>query len=86
MHYSELGLTTTKKLLNQALKNGYAVPAFNFYNMETLKAILNAAEITKSPVIIAVSEQALEYMGDDFLIGMIAIALQIPAIITDANK
>lgn len=70
MHYSELGLTTTKKLLNHALKNGYAVPAFNFYNMETLKAILKAATITQSPVIVAVSEQALQYMGDEFLIGM----------------
>ena len=70
MHYSELGLTTTKKLLNHALQKGYAVPAFNFYNMETLKAILNAATITQSPVIVAVSEQALKYMGDEFLIGM----------------
>lgn len=70
MHYKDLNLTTTKKLLNNALKNGYAVPAFNFYNMETLKAIINAAQITQSPVILAVSEQALEYMGDDFLIGM----------------
>lgn len=71
MHYSDFLLSNTKKLLLQALRGGYAVPAFNFYNMETLNAILTAAEITKSPVILAVSESALEYMGDDVLMGMI---------------
>lgn len=72
MHYSCFGLVNTKKLLNQALKDGYAIPAFNFYNMETLLAILKAAERTKSPVILQVSESALSYMGDDILMGMIA--------------
>ncbi len=71
MHYSDFGLINTKKLLTHALKEGYAVPAFNFYNMETLKAILKAAELTNSPIILAVSESALEYMGDDILMGMI---------------
>jgi len=72
MHYSCFGLTNTKKLLNRALRNGYAVPAFNFYNMETLLAILRAGEITQSPIILQVSEEALKYMGDDILMGMIA--------------
>lgn len=72
MHYSNFGLSNTKRLLTCALRNAYAVPAFNFYNMETLNAILNAAEITQSPIILAVSESALEYMGDDILMGMIA--------------
>ena len=72
MHYSNFGLTNTKKLLNRAMHDGYAVPAFNFYNMETLQAILAAAEITHSPIILAISESALEYMGDDILMGMIA--------------
>jgi len=72
MHYSDFGLANTKLLLTKALKNNYAVPAFNFYNMETLKAILYAAQTTQSPVILAVSESALAYMGDDILMGMIA--------------
>lgn len=72
MHYSCFGLTNTKKLLNRALRDGYAVPAFNFYNMETLLAILRAGEITQSPIILQVSEEALHYMGDDVLMGMIA--------------
>jgi len=71
MHYSDFGLSNTKKLLTRAMRDGYAVPAFNFYNMETLNAILNASEITQSPVILAVSESALDYMGDDILMGMI---------------
>jgi fructose-bisphosphate aldolase class II len=71
MHYSDFGLSTTKQLLTKALRGGYAVPAFNFYNLETLTAILDAAQITQSPVILAVSESALEYMGDNILIGMI---------------
>ena len=71
MHYSDFGLINTKKLLTRALNGGYAVPAFNFYNMETLLAILRAAEITQSPVILQVSEGALNYMTDDILMGMI---------------
>lgn len=71
MHYSDFGLSNTKKLLTRALNGGYAVPAFNFYNMETLLAILRAAEITQSPVILQVSEGALAYMGDDILMGLI---------------
>ena len=71
MHYSDFGLADTKTLLKRAMHEGYAVPAFNFYNMETLQAILNAAKITQSPVILAVSESAMEYMGGDILMGMI---------------
>ena len=75
MHYSNFGLANTKTLLNRALRGGYAVPAFNFYNMETLDAILKAAEITQSPVILAVSESALKYMGKDILMGLICGAI-----------
>ena len=71
MHYSEFGLSNTKTLLKRALREGYAVPAFNFYNLETLQSILNAAQITHSPIILAVSESALKYMDGDILMGMI---------------
>lgn len=72
MHYSDFLLANTKTLLKRAMNDGYAVPAFNFYNMETLTAILDAASITQSPIILAVSETALEYMSPDILMGMIA--------------
>jgi len=72
MTYSDFGLVNTKDMFADAIDHGYAVGAFNFYNMETLKAIVNAARETRSPVILAVSESALKYMGDDMLMGMIA--------------
>lgn len=71
MKYSELGLVNTNEMFADAIVRKYAVPAFNFYNMETLVAILDAARIARSPVILAVSESALKYMGGDMLNGMI---------------
>jgi fructose-bisphosphate aldolase class II len=71
MKYTELGLVNTKQMFHDAIADKYAIPAFNFYNMETLNAILNAARETHSPVILAVSESALKYMSNDMLIGMI---------------
>ncbi|MBR5625898.1 MAG: ketose-bisphosphate aldolase [Alphaproteobacteria bacterium] len=71
MKYSDLGLVNTNDIFADALIRGYAVPAFNIYNMETLLAVLNAARITHSPIILAVSESALKYMGADMLMGMI---------------
>lgn len=71
MKYSDLGLINTKDLFADALTRKYAVPAFNFYNMETLNAILSAANTTNSPVILAVSESAIKYMGEKTLMGMI---------------
>lgn len=72
MKYSDFGLVNTSNMFAHAIKNGYAVPAFNFYNMETLTAILDAARKTHSPVILAASEDSIKYMGDDMLLGMIA--------------
>lgn len=71
MKYTDLGLVNTREMFADAISRKYAVPAFNFYNMETMQAILNAARTARSPVILAVSESALKYMGDDMLIGMI---------------
>ena len=51
-----------------AARNGqYGVGAFNTNNMEITQAILEAAEETKSPVIVALSEGALKYGGDDLV-------------------
>lgn len=71
MKYTELGLINTNELFADALNKHYAVPAFNIYNMETLDSVIDAARISHSPIIIAVSESALKYMGSDMLIGMI---------------
>ncbi|MBD5388721.1 ketose-bisphosphate aldolase [bacterium] len=71
MTYTDFGLVNTRDMFRDALDRGYAVPAFNFYNMETLQAIMDAARTEQSPVILAVSESALKYMGGDLLMGMI---------------
>lgn len=71
MKYTDLGLINTNEIFRDAIARNYAVPAFNFYNMETLQSIMDAARITHSPIILAVSESALKYMGADTLIGMI---------------
>ena len=59
-----------KFYLNKALKNHFALGAFNFCNMESLQAIVSASLKTKSPAIISVSESALSYMGEDFVMAL----------------
>lgn len=54
-------------LLKDALKNNYAVGAFNFSTLEVLKAIIAAAESQNSPVIAQVSESAITFMGEEYL-------------------
>ena len=78
MKYSDFGLVNTKKMFAAAISGKYAIPAFNFYNMETLTAILTAARKTHSPVILAASESAIKYMGDDMLLGLITGACIAP--------
>ncbi|MDR0967540.1 MAG: ketose-bisphosphate aldolase [Rickettsiales bacterium] len=69
--YKQFGFSNTKKMLAAALCGGYAVPAYNFSNAETLRAILTACAQTKSPVILQVSPGALNYIGADILIPMV---------------
>ena len=42
VNYKELGLVNTKEMFARAIKGGYAIPAFNFNNMEQLQAIIKA--------------------------------------------
>ncbi len=55
-------LVNARDMLLKAKKEGYAVGAFNINNLEWTKAILNAAQDMKSPVILGVSEGAGKYM------------------------
>ncbi len=64
-------LVTGKEILDHAHKNGYAVGAFNFVNMEMLQAILSAAEEEKAPVFVQTSEGALSYAGVGMLSAMV---------------
>ena len=64
-------LVNGKKLLLDALQNGYAVGAYNFSNMEQLKAIINASEKRNASVIVQASKSAIEYMGIDMCVAMV---------------
>ena len=61
VNYKDLGLVNTKEMFKGAVDGGYAIPAFNFNNMEQMQAIVSACAETKSPVILQVSSGARKY-------------------------
>ena len=67
VNYKDLGLVNTRDMFAKAIKGGYAIPAFNFNNMEQLQAIIKAASETKSPVILQVSKGARNYANATLL-------------------
>ena len=74
--YTELGLVNTKELFEKAMEGGYALPAYNFNNMEQLQAIIQACVETKSPVILQVSSGARKYANATLLRNMARGAVQ----------
>ena len=50
--YKKLGLVNTREMFKRAIDGGYAIPAFNFNNLEQLQAIIKASSDLKSPVIL----------------------------------
>ena len=60
-------LISGKLGLRNALENNYALPAFNYTNLEGIKAIIEAAEEMNSPVIIQVTQGAIDYAGFEYL-------------------
>lgn len=67
VHYSELGLVNTRDMFTKAMAGGYAIPAYNFNNLEQLQAIVTACVESRSPVIIQVSKGAREYANATML-------------------
>lgn len=65
--YRELGLVNTREMFSKAVDGGYAVPAYNFNNMEQLQAIIGACVETASPVILQVSSGARKYANQTLL-------------------
>lgn len=64
--YKKIGLVNTKDMFARAIKGGWAVPAFNFNNLEQLQAIIQASNL-KSPVILQVSKGARKYANPTLL-------------------
>jgi len=67
VHYSDLGLVNTREIFKKAVGGGYAIPAYNFNNLEQLQAIVLACVETSSPVIIQVSKGARSYANETML-------------------
>jgi len=67
VNYKDLGLVNTREMFAKAIDGGYAIPAFNFNNMEQLQAIIKACAETKSPVILQVSSGARKYANQTLL-------------------
>lgn len=68
--YKELGFVNTKEMFKKAYEGKYAIPAYNFNNMEQIQAIVLACLETQSPVILQVSAGARKYADADMLKGM----------------
>ena len=65
--YKELGLVNSRDLFKKAVDGGYAIPAYNFNNLEQMQAILQACCETQSPVILQVSKGARKYANQTLL-------------------
>ena len=67
LNYKDLGLVNTREMFNLAMEEGFAVPAYNFNNMEQLQAIITGCVQSRSPVILQVSGSARKYANQTFL-------------------
>lgn len=76
VHFSELGLSNTKEMFAKAMAGKYAIPAYNFNNLEQLQAIVTACAETSSPVIVQVSKGARSYANETMLRYMAMGAVQ----------
>ena len=71
-----MALVTTKEMLLDAQKNGYAVGAFNVENMEMVMAVVSAAEETKSPVIMQTTPSTVKYADFDYFYANAKVAAE----------
>lgn len=69
-------LVTLRQLLDHAAENNYGMPAFNVNNLEQIRAIMEAADKTQSPVIVQASAGARKYAGPHFLRHLILAAME----------
>ncbi|MDI3543701.1 MAG: fructose-bisphosphate aldolase, class [Candidatus Atribacteria bacterium] len=76
VHFTELGLVNTREMFKKALAGKYAVPGYNFNNMEQLQAIITACVECNSPVILQISKGARQYANQTLLRYMVPGAVQ----------
>ncbi len=61
IYHQDLGLVNTGDMFRQAMRGGYAVPAYNFNNLEQLQGIVTGCVESRSPLILQVSGSARKY-------------------------
>lgn len=71
-----MALISMRQMLDHAAEYGYGVPAFNINNLEQMRAIMEAADQTDSPVIVQASAGARKYAGAPFLRHLILAAIE----------
>ncbi len=71
-----MALVSMRQLLDHAAEHGYGLPAFNVNNMEQVRAIMDAASETNSPVILQGSAGARKYAGEHFLRHLVVAAVE----------
>lgn len=76
VNFTELGLVNTREMFKKALAGKYAVPGYNFNNMEQLQAIITACVECNSPVILQISKGARQYANQTLLRYMVPGAVQ----------
>ncbi|MFW9996097.1 MAG: class II fructose-bisphosphate aldolase [Candidatus Odinarchaeota archaeon] len=74
--YKSLGLVNTREMFQRAMKEGFAIPGYNFNNMEQLQAIVSGCVESRSPVILQVSKGARAYANETLLRYMAEGAVQ----------
>jgi fructose-bisphosphate aldolase class II len=76
VHYKDLGLVNTQVMFQMAMEGGYAIPAYNFNNMEQLLAVIRGCVESDSPVILQISRGARNYANPTMLRYMAMGAVQ----------
>ena len=71
-----MSLISTKEMLIKAQEEGYAVPAFNIHNLETIQVVLDAARDLKSPVILAATPSTVKYADVEFFLANAKVAAE----------
>ncbi|MGL4106967.1 tagatose bisphosphate family class II aldolase [Clostridium sp. LP20] len=69
-----MSILSTRQMLLNAQRDGYAVPAFNIHNLETLQVVVDTAVQMGSPVIIAGTPSTIEYAGAEYINAMAEVA------------
>ncbi|MDD2217556.1 MAG: class II fructose-bisphosphate aldolase, partial [Eubacteriales bacterium] len=70
-----MALVTTKEMFAKALKEDYAVGAFNVNNMEIIQGIVDAAKVENAPLILQVSAGARKYARPAYLLKLVEAAI-----------